>query len=131
MVCVSRSRLGHGCLTQLCINFCDTEQEVFSCSILLRLHRSFTVSIGLDEASFPSRWAHPYFHCFLYSSLATGLGLSSHPNILQIYHTVACTRRRTGECGKPKRIRQFSHPLRSIVTRLTTAPCKSSRGRRK
>ena len=30
MVCVSRSRLGRGGLTQFCINFCDTEQEVIS-----------------------------------------------------------------------------------------------------
>ena len=49
----------------------------------------------------------------------------------KFYHTVACTRRRTGECGKRKRIRQFLHPLRSTVTRLITAPCKSSSGRRK
>ena len=110
-----------------CLHFLGTR---FYCSVLLRLHRSFNVSIGLDGASFPSRWAYPYFHCFLYSALATGLGSSSHPNFFFFFlHTVAFTRRRTGECGKSTRIRQFSHPLRSTVTRLITAPCKSSSGR--
>ena len=51
--------------------------------------------------------------------------------VFKFDHTAACTRRRNAECGKPKRIRKFSHPLRSIVTRLITAPCKSSSGRRK
>ena len=89
------------------------------------------MSIGLDEAAFPSRWAYPCFHCFLYSSLATGLGSSSHPNFLQIYHTVACARRRTGEFGKSMWIRLFSRPFRSTVSRLISAPCKSSSSRRK
>ena len=102
-----------------------------SCRILLRLHRSFQLSTGLDETSFPSRRAYPHFHCFLYSSLSTGMGSSSHPNFLLINHNVACTRRRTGECGKSKRIRLFLRPLRSTVTRLISASCKSSSGRRK
>ena len=47
-----------------------------------RLHRTFKVSIGLDETSCSSRWAYPYFHCFLYSSSATGLGSSRHPDFM-------------------------------------------------
>ena len=46
-------------------------------------------------------------------------------------HTVACTGRRTGGCGKSMRMKLFSRPLRSAVTRLISAPCKSSSGRRK
>ena len=42
--------------------------------ILLRLRRSFKVSIGFFEASCPSRWAYPYFRVLLYSLLTTGLG---------------------------------------------------------
>ena len=39
-----------------CLHFLGTR---FYCSIL-RLHRSFQVSVGLDEASFPSRWAYTH-----------------------------------------------------------------------
>ena len=49
----------------------------------------------------------------------------------KFYHTVACTRRRTGGCGNSMRISLFLRPLRSTVTRLISAPCKSSSGRRK
>ena len=35
--------------------------------ILLRLRRSFKVSIGFVEASCPSRWSYPYLFVRLYS----------------------------------------------------------------
>ena len=47
--------------------------------ILLLIHQSFKESIGLDEASCPSRWSYPCFLNFLYSSLAAGLGLVVPP----------------------------------------------------
>ena len=111
-----------------CLHFLGTR---FHCSILLRLRRSFRVSIGLDEASFPSRWAYPYFQCFLYSPLATGPGSSSHPFFIFIF-TIPWRARGegTGGCGKSMRISLFSRPLRSTVTRLIRAPCKSTSGRR-
>ena len=74
----------------------------------------------------------PILPLFLIFFIVYRTGVVVSPKLsLNFCHTVACTRRRTSECGKPKRIPQFSHPLRSIVTRLITAPCKSSSGRRK
>ena len=61
------------------------ETRFYCFSILLRLHRSFKVRIGLVEASSPSRCAYAYFHCFLYPASATGLGSSSHPNFIRIF----------------------------------------------
>ena len=87
------------------LHFLETR---FYCSILQRLHRPFKVCIGLDEASFPSRWADQYFHCFLYSSSTAGLWSSSHPDlILHFYHIVACTRLRSSGCGELMRISLF------------------------
>ena len=39
--------------------------------------------------------------------------------------------RKTGECGKSKRIRLFPRPLRSTVIRLTSAPGRNCSGHRK
>ena len=47
------------------------------------------------------------------------------------FHTVACTRGRTGGCGKSTRVSLLLRPLRSIVTGLISAPRKSSSGHRK
>ena len=95
--------------------------------VLLRLHRRFKVSIGLDEASFPSQWAYPYFH-FSYTlhrlpDWGRRLIVVSPRLLLNRYHVVACTRRRTDGCGKSM--------LRSTVARLMRAPCKSSSVHRK
>ena len=40
-------------------------------SIILRCHRSFNVSTGLDESSCPGRWSYPNFDVFLTSSSGT------------------------------------------------------------
>ena len=102
----------------------------FYCSILLRLHRSFKVSIGLDEASSPSRWAYPYFHCLLCIGYRTGV-VASPKLLINRFHTVACTRRRTDGYGTSIRISLRLRSLRSTVTGLIGGPHKSSSSHRK
>ena len=59
----------------------------------------------------------------------TGVVVSS--KFIQIcFHTVACTRRRIGGCGKSITISLLLPSLSSTVTGLISAPRKSSRGNR-
>lgn len=54
------------------------------------------------------------------------------PRLYLIFcHIVACTRRRTGGCGKSLQISLFLSPLKSTITRSIRAPCKGSSVHRK
>ena len=73
----------------------------------------------------------PILPLFLILFIGYRTGVVVSPTLSSnFYHTVACTRRRTGGCGKSTRTSLFSRPLRTTVTRLISAPCKTSSGRR-
>ena len=61
----------------------------------------------------------PILPLFLILFIGYRTGVVVSPKLsLNYYHIVACTRRRTGGCGKSMRISLFSRPLRSTVTHL-------------
>ena len=72
------------------------------------------VNIGMNEASCPSRWSHPYFLLILHSPLATGLGLVvSHELVLPLgYRSVQAVTGQGGALIGEGRVVAFALPLR-------------------
>ena len=74
----------------------------------------------------------PILPLFLILCIGYRTGVVVSPKLhLIFYHTVTCTRRRTGGCGKSIRISLLLRSLRSTVTGLISAPRKSRSGHRK
>ena len=98
----------------------------FYCSILLRLHRSFNV---LDlmrpspSAGGPTRISVVSYILHRLPDKDRRLTQTS----CNVFHTMACTRRRTGGCGKSIRIRPLLLSIRTTPTGLISFPAQEQK----
>ena len=87
-------------------------------------HQSFNVSIGLDEASCPSRWSDPYSFIILHPPSTNGLGLVVSPKLSLplTYRGVQAVTSQRGALIGDSRVVAFALPPRVTAVPFVPLP---------